>query len=104
MNKHKSQILMSAAIAGLIGAGSALTSAVAQAADDSAKGHCMGANSCKGTGGCSQTGKNDCAGKNGCGGKGFLEMTEKDCKAKKAEFEAKAKGIKWEAAAKKSEG
>ena len=93
MTKNKSQFLVRAAIAGIIGASTMGLSSTALAADDAAaKGHCIGANSCKGKGGCSQVGKNDCAGKNGCSGKGFIEKTKAECdnlakKNKKIHFE-----------------
>ena len=97
MTKNKSQVLIRAAVAGIIGASTMGLSSAALAADDAtAKGHCVGANSCKGMGGCSQKGKNDCAGKNGCGGKGFLETTKAECDAlakknKKVKFEVPQK-------------
>ena len=93
MTKNKSQFLIRAAVAGVIGAATIGLSSAAMAADDAgAKGHCVGANSCKGKGGCKQVGKNECAGKNGCGGKGFLEKTKAECDAlakkdKKIHFE-----------------
>lgn len=93
MSNNKSQFLIRAAIAGIIGASTIGLSSIALAADDAgAKGHCVGANSCKGKGGCKQEGKNECAGKNGCGGKGFLEKTKAECDAlakknKKIHFE-----------------
>ena len=97
MTKNKSQFLIRAAVAGIIGASTMGLSSAALADDDaSAKGHCVGANSCKGKGGCSQKGKNECAGKNGCGGKGFLETTKAECDAlakkdKKVHFEVSQK-------------
>lgn len=82
MSKSKSQFLIRAAVAGIIGATTIGVSNVALAADDAgAKGHCVGANSCKGKSGCKMEGKNECAGKNGCGGKGFLETTKAECDA-----------------------
>lgn len=82
MSNNKSQFLIRAAIAGIIGASTIGLSSAALAADDaSVKGHCVGANSCKGKGGCKQEGQNACAGKNGCGGKGFLETTKAECDA-----------------------
>jgi uncharacterized membrane protein len=74
--------LLRAAIAGILGATAVSAASPAfAAADDAAKGHCVGANSCKGKSGCAQKGHNDCAGKNGCGGKGFLETTKAECEA-----------------------
>jgi hypothetical protein len=94
MQKKTSQRLMSAAIAGMIGAGGlALQAANAHAGDAGMKGHCVGANSCKGKSGCAQASQNECAGKNACKGKGFLEKTKAQCdkmsmKNKKVHFEA----------------
>lgn len=94
MNKNTTKILLSAAVAGIVG--SVLTTAApAFAADNMQKGHCVGANSCKGHGGCSQPGVNDCAGKNSCKGKGFVEKTKAQCdklakKNKKIHFEEKS--------------
>jgi len=94
MSNNKSQFLIRAAVAGIIGAATIGMSSAALAADDApaAKGHCVGANSCKGKGACKQEGKNACGGKNGCGGKGFLEKTKAECDAmakkdKKVHFE-----------------
>lgn len=93
MTKNKSQFLIRAAVAGIIGASTLGLSSPAIAGDAvEAKGHCIGANACKGKGGC-KTGKNECGGKNGCGGKGFLEKTKAECDAlakkdKKIRFEA----------------
>jgi hypothetical protein len=69
--------LIAAMVAGLLSAGAPL---VASAGDD-AKVHCQGANACKGKSACS-TASNGCAGQNGCKGKGWVELSEKDCKAK----------------------
>ncbi len=93
---NKSQILMSAALAGILGASLTTTNAFA----DEGKPHCMNATDKPGTGACGQPGKNACAGKNGCQGKGFLEMTKAECDAKKTEW-ANSKDKKLNAAAKK---
>ena len=50
-------------------------------AGDTAQVHCQGVNSCKGKSACNSA-TNSCAGKNSCKGKGWLELPEKDCKAK----------------------
>jgi len=89
---HK--VLLGAAIAGLLSAGSLVTATAAHAADE--KGHCVGANACKGKSSC-HTATNDCAGKNGCKGKGRTEMSKADCekmmkKNKKITFEADKEG------------
>lgn len=98
MKKIKGQFLLNAAVAGILGASSALVVSSPALADDDAstKGHCVGANACKGKSGCAQTGQNDCAGKNGCKGKGYVEKTKAECdkmakKNKKVHFEPEAK-------------
>ncbi|MEZ5564216.1 MAG: hypothetical protein R3F24_01285 [Gammaproteobacteria bacterium] len=45
--------------------------------------HCTGVNSCKGQSAC-KTAKSSCKGQNSCKGQGYLEMTQKDCDAAKA--------------------
>jgi len=82
------KLLLSAAVAGLVGtamtAGSA--SAAAKKAKTKAKAikmevvHCYGVNACKGKGECGGKG-HDCAGLNGCRGQGWLSVPEKSCKA-----------------------
>lgn len=47
-----------------------------------AKVKCEGINSCKGTGACA-TATNGCAGQNSCKGHGWVEVSAKECKAKK---------------------
>ena len=91
MKKYTSQVLLTAAVAGIIGA-SVATASIAQADD----GQCAGANACKGQSAC-KTAKNDCAGHNGCKGTGFTAAKDaKDCAAQatknhtKAKFEASA--------------
>jgi hypothetical protein len=69
--------LIAAMAAGLFSAGAPLLASAA----DAAKIHCEGVNACKGKSACS-TASNGCAGQNGCKGKGWVEMSEKDCKAK----------------------
>ena len=68
--------LVAAMAAGLFAAGAPLA---ASAAD--AKVHCQGVNSCKGKSACA-TATSGCSGQNSCKGKGWIEMTEKECKAK----------------------
>lgn len=62
--------------------------AVPAFAADEAKVHCMGVNSCKGTSAC-KTATNACKGQNSCKGEGFLELTQAQCDAAKAEAGAK---------------
>jgi hypothetical protein len=69
--------LIAAMAAGLFSAAAPLLASAA----DSDKVHCQGANSCRGQSACS-TASNACSGQNGCRGKGWIELSEKDCKAK----------------------
>ena len=79
MNKTNKQLLLGAAIAGMVGASLSLPHVSFAAADKADEGKCMSANDCKGHGGCA-TAKNDCAGKNGCKGEGFVKTTAANCK------------------------
>jgi hypothetical protein len=47
-----------------------------------AKVKCAGINACKGKGGCAGA-NNGCGGKNECKGKGWIEVSAKECTAKK---------------------
>lgn len=69
--------MIAAMAAGLFSAGAPM----AASAGDSAKIHCQGVNGCKGKSACS-TASSGCAGQNACKGKGWVEMSEKECKAK----------------------
>ncbi len=72
--------LVVAALAGLFAA-APLTARAGDAKDaKTAKVHCSGVNKCAGKGACAGA-SNACAGKNGCAGKGWVEVTEKECKA-----------------------
>jgi hypothetical protein len=62
--------------------------ATAGGAANEAKVKCEGINSCKGKSACATTGGNSCAGMNSCKGKGMLEVTAKECKAKKGKVVA----------------
>jgi hypothetical protein len=82
MKKTTSQIVISAAVAGIIGA-SALTGISAHA---EGKYKCQGANGCGGKGECATKGKNSCHGKNSCKGKGWVHTANKEaCKTAKAD-------------------
>jgi hypothetical protein len=86
----KSGAALAAAAAGLLVAGSSISTSFAADAAMDAKGHCVGANTCKGTSAC-KTAANACAGKNACKGKGFTEATKADCeKIQGAKFEMPA--------------
>ena len=86
----KSGAAMAAAAAGLLFAGTSITTSFAADAAMAAKGHCVGANTCKGSSAC-KTATNECKGQNACKGKGFTEATKADCE--------KVTGAKFEAAA-----
>ena len=86
----KSGAALAAAAAGLLMAGSAISTSFAADAAMDAKGHCVGGNACKGTSAC-KTATNACAGKNACKGHGVSEATKTDCE--------KIPGAKFEAAA-----
>jgi len=93
----KSNLFLSAAVVGLLCAGTAQVSLANDAmVAGNTKGHCVGANACKGHGGCKQEGKNECGGKNGCKGKGFVEKTKAECDA----LSMKDKSVKFEMAKK----
>ncbi len=71
--------LIAAAVSGLF---AAFTPAPSRAAESKpAMVHCQGVNACKGKSGCKGA-DNACKGQNACKGKGWIEMSEKDCKAK----------------------
>lgn len=90
----KSNLFLSAAVVGILSAGTAQLSLAADAKmEASPKGHCVGANACKGHGGCKQEGKNECAGKNGCKGKSFVEKTKAECDT----IAKNEKGVRFEA-------
>lgn len=89
MSNTKNKVLLSAAIAGIIGAGATAASSTLALAKDKADGkkvHCYGVNSCKGESACN-TSQNSCKGMNSCKGKGFLEMTKAECMKKKGKLE-----------------
>jgi hypothetical protein len=94
MVQNKKSLLLGAAVAGMMGAGTLMTASSAVAADKAVTtGHCMGANACAGKGACAQAPQHDCATKNGCKGKGYTETTKADCnnlakKNKMIHFEA----------------
>ncbi len=69
--------MIAAMAAGLFSAGAP----IAASAADSTKVHCEGVNACKGKSACA-TATSGCAGQNACKGKGWIEMTDKECKAK----------------------
>lgn len=98
----RNSLLVSAALAGLLGAcqsapkspeeaemkslneakivdGQAATTAAGE------KGECHGINACKGKGECGSA-TYSCAGNNSCKGKGWISMTEADCLQKKGTF------------------
>lgn len=89
----KKALILSAALAGLVGVAHA-DQHEAKKADKKgaapvaeATGECTGVNACKGKGACGGDG-HECAGKNSCKGKGWVSLTEKECTAKKGTWKA----------------
>ena len=77
--KKLTGIALAAAAAGMF-----VTAGIGNAfAAEAGKIHCEGVNACKGTSAC-KTANNACKGQNACNGKGYLELSEKDCKAAQA--------------------
>ena len=91
---NKKSLILSAALAGILSAGSSALADEHKADKAEGKkeaamtGECHGANGCKGHGECAGAGTS-CKGTNACKGKGWNSMTEKDCKAKKGKWQAK---------------
>jgi uncharacterized membrane protein len=92
---NKNQFLITAAVAGIMGASFAATPAMASHKTAAVKGMCVGGNACKGKSAC-KTGDNaSCKGQNACKGKGGAEMTQARCdkmakKNKAVHFDAPA--------------
>jgi len=79
----KKNLLVKAAVAGLVGAtlaGPALAAGKKAKADKDKDVPCYGVNKCKGTGKCSGPG-HECAGANSCKGQGWLPMPKDSCLA-----------------------
>ncbi len=76
MDKKKNKALLSAAVAGLMGAALMAVPAAAKKAPKLV--HCYGVNKCKGHASCMGKG-HMCAGKNSCKGQGWLAMPAKSC-------------------------
>jgi uncharacterized membrane protein len=82
MNQTTKNLLLSAAVAGIIGGLAVSNNAEAKDAKKKEKKiHCGGVNECKGKSEC-HTATTKCAGSNECKGKGWIAMTEKACKDK----------------------
>ncbi len=82
--KNTTQWLITAAVAGMIGAGVTIATPGRVLADGTAKDamvKCYGVNDCKGKSACA-TSSNDCKGENSCQGKGMLMMSKKECQDK----------------------
>ena len=88
MQKKTTQVLLGAAMAGMIGAGISIATPALAKDQKAEKVHCYGVNACSGKGGCATPGQNECKGKNSCKGKGFMEMTKAQCKKKGGTTEA----------------
>jgi hypothetical protein len=78
--------MIAMAVSGLLLASSPQL-AMAGGAAKEAKVKCEGINECKGKSSCVTAG-NACAGMNSCKGKGVIEVTSKECKAKKGKVVA----------------
>jgi hypothetical protein len=86
--KSSVKILIGAAVAGIIGAGTGLSAVHAEEqamTKDAVK--CVGVNECKGKGACHSS-TNQCKGQNECKGKGFMMMSKADCEAKGGKVES----------------
>lgn len=93
----KSNLILAAAMTGIIGAAVQMAVPSKAIADDNGK--CWGANSCKATGDCGAKDKSHaCSGKNQCKGKGWKKMSEADCKKAAAANKDKKIKIEWEKA------
>ncbi len=104
---NKRSFILSAALAGILSAGSTAFSedtkpmaenapAAAAKSDkvDAKKtaepmGECHNMNGCKGKGECGGAAGNSCKGSNGCKGKGWVSMKKKACEGKKGEWQEK---------------
>ena len=77
--KNSKKFVM-ASVAGLLAAGSVISSSVANAEQIPGEGSvpCYGVNACKGTGDCGGKGYS-CAGKNACKGQGFVNVPKDVC-------------------------
>lgn len=86
----KTNLLVSAALAGLALASMAGAKDIPKA--EKQAGECHGINGCKGQGECG--GKDHaCGGKNGCKGHGWKKMTKAECKKAKGKFKALSMGM-----------
>jgi uncharacterized membrane protein len=88
----KSQMLVHAAVAGILGASLVASSSAVAAAKPDETGQCVGANSCKGKSACAQKDKNACSGQNACKGKGWIEKTRAECE----KIAKTQKGVRFE--------
>lgn len=77
--------MIAMAVSGLLLAAAPQLATAGDAKD--AKVKCEGINACKGKSACA-TAKNGCAGQNACKGTGWIEVTAKECKAKKGKVVA----------------
>ena len=84
MNKPLRGIVIASAVASLFAAAAHAGDKAAPKKDAkvAAKIRCEGINSCKGKGECGGANGTSCAGTNECKGKGWIQVPEKDCKAK----------------------
>jgi uncharacterized membrane protein len=80
MKPNSKNVLLAAAVAGLMMASHAVAADNNAKTGEQTKVKCYGVNACKGHGACGGAG-HGCAGKNACKGQGFIETTPDDCKA-----------------------
>ena len=84
MNKSMKGFVIASAVASLFAstADAGDKAAPKKDAKVAAKVRCEGVNECKGKGECGGASGTSCAGTNDCKGKGWIQIAEKDCKAK----------------------
>ena len=84
MNNSIKGLVIASAVSSLFAAAAHASDKAAPKKDTkvAAKVRCEGVNACKGKGECGGASGNSCAGTNECKGKGWVQIPEKDCKAK----------------------
>ena len=85
MNKSMKGFVIASAVASLFATAAHAGDKAAAPKKDAkvaAKVRCEGVNACKGKGECGGASGNSCAGTNECKAKGWIQISEKDCKAK----------------------
>lgn len=85
MNKSMKGLVIASAVASMFASAAFAGDKAAAPKKDAkvaAKVRCEGVNECKGKGECGGASGTSCAGTNECKGKGWVQIPEKDCKAK----------------------